>query len=152
MHSDLVCGVATHAGIATAMVSGNGYENRDVGGYAESYMGTDIAVLAAPGSKDQDWNQARIAPLVRAQAAGSLLRLFRQHGEHIYRYCGLYRIADRWKCRVQFSEPGKPIQRGNKTCFVKLERVPGQLPVEPVVQFPKDTRRKDQLEETICNL
>lgn len=52
MHSELQCGVSVHTfgadneNIATAMVSGDGHANRDLGGLAEKYMGTDTVVLA----------------------------------------------------------------------------------------------------------
>jgi hypothetical protein len=124
MHSNLVSGVATYGNgedrVAVGMVSGNGYTNRDLGGIAESYMGTDIAVLAAPGSKgDQKWDDTYVRLLVKAHTDGTPVRLFRQHAStpssvpqhaatsyqsNAYRYCDLYRIADCWRCRVQFSE------------------------------------------------
>lgn len=143
LHTELQCGVAVHksSGIATSMVSGNGYTNKDLGGYAESYLGTDIAILAAPGNKgDQLWDDKLISPLIKAQA-GSLLRLFRKNPDHEYQYCGLYRIVDRWRCRERFSEPGRVVDN-RKLCFVKLERVVGQdalIPVEPKGPPPQET-------------
>jgi len=164
MHSEFQSGVATREGIATAMVSGDGYTNKDLGGYAESYIGTDSAILAAPGNTgDQLWDDTLIAPLVKAQTAGSLLRLFRKKSDRsiidnsklcTYQYCGLYRIVDRWRCREQFSEPqaDRPIIGTRKVCFVRLERVSGQDALVPVELNPRDPRRKQQLDSTINGL
>ncbi len=176
MHSELVKGVATHGGVATAMVSAGGgqktngqntknkkqtngnpistlpYANRDVCGYVETYMGTDIAILAGPGKGDQSWDGRYIAPLVKAHEEGTLLRLFRKHNGCMYRYCGLYKIVDRWRGHVQWSDDKKSYIEETKTCFVKLKRVPGQAPLIPVELEPSEDLRRFQLDATIRNL